>query len=156
MDVGLADGFAAEAETVRRALPWEPEEIWTSPLTRCRMLAERLATGRIAMREDERLMELNFGEWEGRRWETFRGPESEAWASDPWGRRPPGGETGLELWARVASVRREVLARATERRVAVVTHAGVIRVWRALAAGGSPGGGVFDARVGYGEITPAG
>lgn len=30
---------------------------------------------------------------EGRPWESFRGPESEVWVPDPWGQRPPGGES---------------------------------------------------------------
>lgn len=152
-DVPLAETFAEDAEAVRRALPWTPGEIWTSPARRCVELARRLAEGRIAVRTDGRLRELHFGDWEGRRWEEFRGEESESWARDPWAMRPPGGETGGEMWARVAAVRTDVLAART--RVAVVTHAGVIRLWRGLAAGRPPHNDLFAARVGWGEIGPA-
>ena len=133
-DVPLAETFAAEAAAVRGRLPWTPSAVWTSPAQRCRALAEFLAPG--AVRVDSRLQELDFGAWEGRPWEEFRGPESEAWALDPWHRRPPGGETAAELWMRVAAVREEVLARAMER-IVLVTHAGVIRAWRSQAAGRS-------------------
>ncbi len=136
-EVALADTFAEEARAVLAALPWAPREVWTSPALRCVALAEMLAGG-APVRVESRLQELSFGAWEGRRWETFRGPESEAWALDPWGRRPPGGETAAELWARVETLRAELLAGEHDRLV-LVTHAGVIRAWRGLMTGRPPG-----------------
>ncbi len=151
-DVPLAETFEAEAATVRAALPWTPDETWTSPAARCLQLANTLG-GPIVV--EPRLRELHMGVWEGRRWEEFRGEESEAWALDPWRRRAPGGETAEEFWARVAQVRAELLARAKEKRIAVVTHGGVIRAWRGLAEGRS-----FEAMmrevVPFGSVTSAG
>jgi alpha-ribazole phosphatase len=132
----LAATFAAEAAAVRRRLPWVPLIVWTSPAERCRRLATRLAGG-APVRVDERLRELDFGVWEGRRWTEFRGPDSEAWALDPWRLRPPGGESGEEFLIRVAAVRGEWLERPLPR-LAIVTHAGVVRLWRALATGTPP------------------
>ena len=130
-DVPLAESFPEEAAEVRAQLPWPPQLVLTSPALRCRKLAEQLA-GTAPVREDVRLRELHMGGWEGRAWESFRGPESEAWALDPWNLRPPGGESAREFWARVALVREELVA--TDRaRVAIVTHAGVIRAWRGIA-----------------------
>ena len=131
-EVPLAPSFDAEAGEVWSQLPWPPDVVWTSPSERCRKLAERLG-GEV--RVDDRLRELHFGEWEGRSWESFRGPESEAWALDPWGQRPPGGESGEELWKRVGQVRAELEAAGSAGHVAVVTHAGAIRAWRAQAEG---------------------
>ncbi len=153
-EVALAETFAEEASALRTVLRWPPREVWTSPSTRCRVLADALAGG-ASVRADERLQELNFGAWEGRRWETFRSPESEAWALDPWTLRPPDGETGLEMWARVAAARAEIDALSADARVVVVTHAGVIRMWRRLAAGGGPGPAVFAEDVGFGRVWPA-
>lgn len=153
-DVALADTFSAEAEALRAALSWAPREVWTSPAARCRVLADMLAAG-APVRVDWRLQELDFGAWEGRRWATFRGPESEAWALDPWTLRPPGGETGLEMWERVAAARGDVRALPADAGVVVVTHAGVIRLWRQLAAGGAPGSAVFAEDVGHGRVWPA-
>ncbi len=133
-DVPLADTFPEDARAVRERLPWMPAEVWTSPAQRCRALAEQLGAARV--RVEPRLQELDFGAWEGRRWEDFRGSESEAWANDPWNLRPPGGETAVELWARVGELRAELLAGDTDR-IALITHAGVIRAWRGLMTGRS-------------------
>lgn len=131
-EVPLAGSFPDEVRSVLERLPWAPVEVWSSPSLRCRALAERLGAPRV--RTDPRLRELDFGAWEGRRWDDFHGPESDAWALDPWNRRPPGGETAAELWARVGELRAELIASGGER-VALVTHAGVIRAWRAHAGG---------------------
>jgi alpha-ribazole phosphatase len=131
LEVPLAPSFEAEAAAVRTRLAAVPlTEIWSSPSLRCRRLAELLGK---RVRLDERLREMDFGAWEGRTWNSFHDAVGEAWAQDPWTRRPPQGESGEELEARVAQVRALIRARAGDRCVAVVTHAGVMRVWRRLA-----------------------
>jgi alpha-ribazole phosphatase len=151
-DVPLAEGWREEIAGIRAALPWAPREVRCSPAARCRALAEAL--GAAVVRIDPRLRELGMGEWEGRLWESFRGPESEAWALDPWRRRPPGGESGEDLWRRVAEVRHECLAAAGDG-IVIVTHAGVIRAWRGLSEGRS-----FTEMLGepvpFGGVHPAG
>jgi alpha-ribazole phosphatase len=137
-DVPLAPTFSAEAAEVLARMPWTPVEIWTSPADRCRRLAEAFGIPSERVRVDPRLLELHFGDWENHPWESFRSPQSEAWARDPFKVRPPGGETAGELHLRVGKVRAELLARvaaAGNLRVAVITHAGVIRSWRAHAGG---------------------
>jgi len=153
-DVALADTFTDEARALLDVLPWKPREVWSSPTARCRVLADVLSQG-APVRWEARLQELSFGEWEGRRWEAFWGPESETWALDPWTRRPPGGETALELWTRVAAMREQVRSLADDARVLIVTHAGVIRMWRRLAEGGTPGTDVFSADASHGQVWPA-
>jgi len=150
-DVPLAEGWRTDLAEVRRRLPWQPEEVWTSPSARCLALAETLGGERLVI--EPRLRELHMGTWEGRRWEDFRGPESEAWALDPWRQRPPGGETAEELWSRVGAVRTALHAR-PEVRVAVVAHAGVIRAWRGLAEGRTLGE-MMGEPVAFGSIFPA-
>lgn len=151
-DVPLADTWREEVAAVRAALPWTPSEIWTSPAERCRTLAAALGGDRVVV--EPRLRELHMGEWEGRRWKEFHGPESEAWARDPWRLSPPGGETAEAFWARVAEVRGAVLAAELDR-VVLVTHAGVIRAWRGLTEGLS-----FEAAmrepIPFGSLWPAG
>ncbi len=135
LDVPLAETFAVEAAEVWARLPRRIDAVWSSPAQRCLRLA-RLWTELPQV--DERLGELNFGEWEGRAWESFHDESSEAWARDPWRRSPPGGESGEELEARVAAVRGEVVEAAQgDREIVVVTHGGVMRAWRRLSEGAS-------------------
>src|SRR5207237_6258753 len=85
-----------------------------------------------AVQVETRLAELDFGSWEGRSWADLRGATVDRWMRDPWQTRPPGGETVPEMTARIAAFRSELLSRSGKPAV-VVTHAGVIRIWRSLA-----------------------
>jgi alpha-ribazole phosphatase len=150
-DVALASTFAADAAAVSAALPWRPLEVRTSPATRCTRLAASL--GVIDVRVDPRLAELHMGRWEGRRWDELSGPEVEAWFADPWQARPPEGETAPELIARVTALRDELQSSNADR-VALVTHAGVIRAWRSLAES-RPLAELFAEAVPFGCIVTA-
>jgi alpha-ribazole phosphatase len=148
-----ASTFLADARTVAEDLPWLPTTVWSSPLTRCLKLAQTLAEPGVQVRVDARLMELDFGLWEGRRWDDFRGPECDAWCADPVSNRPPHGESLAEMLARVAAVRAKIVASA-DSQTAVVTHAGVIRCWLHLSTG-LPLDRVFAAPVPFGALMDA-
>ena len=122
---------AATARRLRDELPTHLPDLplWTSPLRRCRELAAALHP---APREDGRLMEMDFGAWEGQRWDAIPRAELDTWAADVAGFAPPGGESPLVLQARALAFVAELMAP----EAVVVTHAGVIRVllahWRGL------------------------
>lgn len=145
-DRPLADTFAAEAAAVRARLGFAPQFVVTSPSTRCRRLAEVL--GAAELRVDARLLELNFGAWENRRWDDIPRAEVDAWAADFVTLVPPEGESLQALAARVEAVRRELAGET--RSVAVITHAGPIRAWLCLAEG-RPLARAFDYTIGHGE-----
>ena len=129
-EVGI--GPAADAE-IARALEATPRvvRVTASPARRCRALALALAERDGApLAHDERLRELDFGLWEGRRWWDIPRAESDTWAADPWDRAPPGGERFADLHARVAAVLGEA---GTD--TALVTHAGPIRAARMILTG---------------------
>ncbi|MFQ6016975.1 MAG: histidine phosphatase family protein [Kiloniellaceae bacterium] len=110
----------------------------TSPLRRARETAALLcpAPGHAAARPEPALIEMHWGDWEGRRLEDLRAQggaklaEAEARGLDF---RPPGGESPREVQARL----KPLLARlaAAGRATAAVTHKGVIRALYALASG---------------------
>ncbi len=128
----IAPGPGAAAE-IARALELTPRvaRVVASPARRCRGLAEALAArDGVALALDERLMELDCGSWERRRWWDIPRAESDPWAADPWALAPPGGETFAALHARVAAVLAEA-----EPGVALVTHAGPIRAVRLILTG---------------------
>ncbi len=125
---GAEDAVAALLETLPAAAA-----VRSSPARRCRVLADRIAArDGVPVSADDRLRELDFGDWEGRAWSAIDRAQSDRWAADPFIIAPPGGETFAALHARVAAVLAEVPADAV-----IVTHAGVIRAARMILAGAS-------------------
>lgn len=126
LDVPLAATRAEDCAAVAGRLP-AVQALWSSPLARCRTLAEAIAArSGVAPVFDARLSELDFGEWEGRRWDAIDRGESDPWAIAYRDVAPPGGETYRDLCARVGAALEELNA-AGGQCVAVVTHAGPIR-----------------------------
>ena len=107
--------------------------ILSSPLRRARRLAEALDP---CFRLDARLAEIDFGDWEGRRWDDIDRELIDDWAADVLNFTPPGGESVADLQRRVIDFAGEIKATVDGPRVALVTHAGVIRAllghWRQL------------------------
>jgi probable phosphoglycerate mutase len=118
-----------------RVPPLLLEAVWaTSPLARARDTAARL--GREGCRIEERLIEMDWGAWEGRtRRELLAEAGGAALDRNPLGRdfRPPGGESPREVAARLKPWIAE-LAQAGAAAVGV-THRGVIRALYAEATG---------------------
>jgi alpha-ribazole phosphatase len=128
LDLGLAEPAARTAADLRARLP-PLALVASSPLQRCRQLALLLHP---APEFDDRLAEMHFGQWEGRSWETIDRAALDAWAADPFGYAPPGGESARAMAARVVSFAadfsRRIKAQAAVRDVAVVAHQGPLRV----------------------------
>lgn len=124
----VAENVEAAADALRpRLLSGLP--VWSSPLQRCRHLAEALHP---SPRLDVRLAEINFGDWEGRPWDAIPRQQIDAWASDVAHFVPPGGESPFMLQQRAL----DFVAGLVVPEAVLVTHAGVIRVllahWRNL------------------------
>lgn len=126
-DIDVSDSFPEDAELVRSKLDqWTDGEavFYSSPLKRCRKLAEALISP-DKINFDPRLQELNFGDWELKRWEEIPDRLLKKWSSDM--RVPcPGGESHLELVRRVIEWWQELKESAPPIAV-VITHAGVIQ-----------------------------
>ncbi|WP_175683444.1 alpha-ribazole phosphatase [Burkholderia cenocepacia] len=105
-----------------------PEQIWTSPLTRCASIAERLARAfDVPLRRDVDWQEMDFGAWEMQRWDDIDRAALDAWAADLMHACAHGGESVARFVARVAR-QADALA-AFDGPQWVVTHAGVIRAF---------------------------
>lgn len=129
-DVETAQSKDASIIAIKEALSKlpAPDTVWTSPLTRCRMLADAFGS---PYQIDERLMEVSFGQWEGMSWSDIyqKYPhEMDAWGADWYGVAPPGGESAQMLERRV----KDWLKSLTVGTHLVFTHAGVIRALRVL------------------------
>ncbi len=113
------------------------DRIWTSPARRCRSLAEAAAAAAgVPLRIDDRLRELDFGDWEGVAWSDVPRAALDAWAADPLGFAPAGGETGAALLRRVREVFEEL--REAGEDCAVVTHGGPLKLLLPLLLGTVP------------------
>jgi alpha-ribazole phosphatase len=147
---------------VRYAIPTavESEMLWDilstqygvtfSPAT-CRVLAERLgAAYRLVPEFDDRLQELHFGDWEGRRWSEIDRAESDPWAADYLRAAPPGGEPYEQMLVRVDAFLDDLGA--SFERVAIVTHAGPLRAILVRCLGLAPEA-AWKLDVGYGRVT---
>jgi alpha-ribazole phosphatase len=149
-DVPLAGTFDAEWEAIRTGLPPGATGVYTSPLSRCRRLAERVAEHYgLPLHQDDRLRELDFGRWEMQPWDALPEPELSAWMNDYVHVPCPGGESYAELIGRVASFVASLRAGVPGRAV-VVTHAGVIRSCYAVLHGLTPEAAIAR-KVTYGE-----
>lgn len=145
-DLDVADSFEQDADAVLETLP-EVDAIVSSPLTRCRKLADRVAAHfERSVRLEHRLMEMNFGRWEGLAWNDVPRSELDAWADDFNRARPHGGESVADLKARVDAALADIRERETS--TLIVTHAGVIRA--ALAQGADAHH--FQTPIDFGEM----
>lgn len=110
----------------------------SSPLKRCTALAEALGALRpdLVFGTDPRLAEMNFGRWEGRRWEDIPKPEFASWMADFAGFPVSGGESVSTFMARVDAAFAEVLAWPAD--TVWITHAGVARAVLLLRSGIRP------------------
>jgi alpha-ribazole phosphatase len=122
-DLALAEDVAAAAARIAAQLPLDLP-IFTSPLQRCRQLADALHP---APRSDPRLQEMNFGVWEMQPWNRIQREALDGWAADPLGYAPPQGESVGQMQERVQSFVTETRLQGLER-AALVIHAGVMKV----------------------------
>lgn len=144
-DLAVGPEFEAEAAAVIAGLP-EVATIVTSPLARCRLLAERIGAARgIEARIEPGIVEFDFGRWEGRAWEALPRAELDAWAADFHGARPHGGESVAMLAERIGLALGEVAPEGPA--VLWVCHAGVARAACALLGHGAG----WQTRLGFGE-----
>lgn len=134
LDPELAGTAPAEIDAVlARLAGLRPRSIRTSPARRCQRLARAIASalgGEVV--PDDRLLELDFGAWEGLAWDQVPRAALDRWAADLTGFTPPGGESGAALVARVTAAHQALPDRGTH---VVVSHGGPLRVLRALLRG---------------------
>ena len=135
LDVAADVAGTREAATALAAeLPREVT-VLASPLQRCEQLTHVLQGLRpdLTYKIDVRLAEMNFGAWEGQRWDAIARVELDAWTDSfaTWG--CGGAECVQDFMARVGAAWDETLAQAQP--TVWITHAGVIRAATVLAQG---------------------
>ncbi|MBN2471214.1 MAG: histidine phosphatase family protein, partial [Anaerolineae bacterium] len=129
--VPLSEQGHEQARLLARALGGQPfAAIYSSDLLRCRQTAAPLAeTLGLAIRFDERLREIDLGNWQGLGREEWRAYDPEHYAAveaDPVNVPYPGGENRPMLAARVMAGVRAIAAAHPGEHVLVITHGGPI------------------------------
>jgi len=113
IDVPLnADGRRQAEALATRIGGIEFDRIVASPLVRARETAEVVAHGR-PIETDPRLMEMDYGDWEGLTYETLQRDHAEQrrrWAASPDVLECPGGESGYDVAERVGEFLVDLLA----------------------------------------------
>jgi broad specificity phosphatase PhoE len=136
---GRHDTALSEAARDTLAMLQLPPELagfaWlTSPLRRA--IETAAALGIADARPEPRLVEMDWGDWEGHTLAALRAAPHGAMAQREAAGldfKPPGGESPREVQVRLAPLLAEIAA--ADRPVGAVTHKGVIRAILALATG---------------------
>ncbi|MBR1804002.1 MAG: alpha-ribazole phosphatase [Muribaculaceae bacterium] len=149
-DVPVASTFTQEADaTLSRLQPLMPfDAVFSSPLTRARLLAAHCGFQHPIL--DERLMEMNMGEWEMQLYDEIQDPHLQAWYDDYMHLPTTGGEAFPDLYARVAQFLDE-LKQQPYQQVAIFAHGGVL-ISAGIYAHLFPSGTAWDHLVPFGGI----
>jgi len=132
-DIPLSEAGRRQAEALAKRLKLIPlAAVYSSPLKRALETAQLISevTG-LQPVLDDRLVELDYGEWEGKSLadilrndpETYR-----AWDADPAQIAPPGGESGLAAQQRIVSFLDFLAAKHPQGHALVVFHKTVCRL----------------------------
>lgn len=126
-DVDIAEPFHVIFDEIITQLPSEAV-IFSSPLKRCVILAkhiqEKIKT--ISYKEDERLKEMNFGDWELKTWNEISPEELNPWMEDFVNIKATNGESFTELHERVGNFLSNEIS-GLKQPIIIVAHAGIIR-----------------------------
>jgi probable phosphoglycerate mutase len=135
----LNDAGRAQAEAAARRIARlkRVAAIYSSPLERARETALAIARAcRMPVRIDRGLLECDFGEWTGQRLDRLsKRPEWDVVQRHPSAFRFPGGESFVDLQARITGALARLVAQHPGRIVVAVSHADPIKAAVAHALG---------------------
>lgn len=137
-DIGLTAKGIKQAEGVyQRLKDVAIDAVYSSPLTRARVTAEIATGGQV--KTDQRIIEVDFGTWEGKTQVEFNAENPALWAawiSNPAIAKAGGtGETGKQIVERVDAFFTEMLQKHSGQTIVVVGHNGINRLYMAYKLG---------------------
>lgn len=147
-DVPLASTFDQEAKSIINQLTLEFDAVYSSPLSRCQLLAKKIA---LEVTPDDRLKELNFGNWEGKFWdEISQTPEAQKWFDNYMEMPCPKGESYFDMLHRIQLFYSGII-HAGHKNICIITHGGSIRAFISIIEELNPQK-AFDRKIEFGEI----
>jgi probable phosphoglycerate mutase len=139
IDIGLSAAGRGQAEALRDRLRAERfDRVVSSPLRRATETAA-IVTGQEPVEADERLLEMDYGAWEGLTYAGIAARDAayrSRWEADPASLPCPDGESGDDVAARVRSFLADELAASTGeagRTVLAVGHSTLDRILLCVA-----------------------
>lgn len=155
-DIALNDEGLEQARAAAAALADAPlVEVISSPLVRALQTAELIGQQfGIEVARDPRLIDLRVGKWEGMTYEEVAAhSEYKEFIKDPLSERIPGAESLSDVKTRaVAAIEQAIEDNPSGDAIAVVTHAGIIRVLLTHYLG-SPPANYHRIRVAPGSVS---
>ncbi|OYY08763.1 MAG: alpha-ribazole phosphatase [Sphingobacteriia bacterium 24-36-13] len=123
-DLDITETFLEEVEAIKPHLPSNEIKVYSSPLQRCKKLADALFDGfEIDVHDD--LMELNCGQWELLPWNDIPKEEIQPWMDDFVNVPVPKGESYVDLHNRVVKRFNDIVSK--QESAVIVAHGGVLR-----------------------------
>lgn len=147
-DLGLVSGFQNEFDCVGDIVLDHYDLVITSPLQRCALLAATISGTK--RRQDKRIMEYNFGDWERLPWSEFKSDKAQQWMNNFVDQPAPNGDSIVSMQHRVLEFWQELLDSKLEK-VAVITHSGVQRLIHAHILQ-TPLTHLFRLELGFGAV----
>jgi broad specificity phosphatase PhoE len=138
-DIALTEKGIGQAKLVRAQLQGMSfDGVYSSPLKRALYTAE-ITSGGKTVKTDNRLIEVDFGGWEGKTKPEFISENPalwDSWMDDPWTGKAGGtGESAAMVVTRVNSFYQEMLAQHPSGNILVVGHNGINRLYLAYKLG---------------------
>lgn len=121
-DVDIKDPYLDIFDNIKIQLPHDAI-VYSSPLQRCKKMAEYCSDTIIF---DDRLKEMNFGNWELKAWNDIPLEEINPWMDNFVEVRVPNGESFEDLYHRVGEFYSEILQK-NNNKVILFCHDGTIR-----------------------------
>ncbi len=129
-DIPVDDSvFIQSTAAILDLLPQKVDAIYSSPLIRCSSLAGLLKQKKylsLDITYSNLLKEIDFGEWENKRWNDINQMHLNKWMNDFVNEPVPGGESFIQLHQRTQQFIKDV-SNYNHSSVIIVAHAGAIR-----------------------------
>ncbi|SMD38718.1 alpha-ribazole phosphatase [Reichenbachiella faecimaris] len=147
-DIELTPHFEQEAQSVHQLIKKPLDYIFSSPLKRCSSLADLFE---VTVQTESRLMELNFGDWEMKKWKDLPQTALNEWMENYVNQAPPKGESYEQLKARVVEIFKGIISQ-NRPSTGIITHAGPIRAILSHILNLSLKD-TFTLKIDYGSVT---
>tara|TARA_B100001057_G_C22856699_1_gene952949 strand:- start:861 stop:1439 length:579 start_codon:yes stop_codon:yes gene_type:complete len=154
-DVDVSENFSIEVKNIKKKILNKKIElkslkVYSSPLIRCVKLADSIFDD---FHLDDRLKELDFGDWEMKKVSEIDDSEIKEWQENLLDFQIPGGESNKEFLRRISSFCNDVVKK--DENIFIVAHAGSINCIISYLSGIPFNKLIKDnwKKISYGSIT---